>query len=81
MNGPQKYYRNVITVEILSDREWADDEITQLDTVDWQITNGDSSGQVTWTTVNEEIPKEQMAELLYAQGSDATFLLGEEDDE
>jgi hypothetical protein len=68
------YYRNVITVEVLSNEPWGD-EVTDLRVLRYQITDGQSSGAVARTVVNEQVTAGRMAELLTAQGSNPEFLL------
>lgn len=72
-----KYYRNVVQVEILSDRPWGD--VVDLEEINYQITNGDSSGRLNHTVIDEQVSAEQMAELLTAQGSEPSFLIAEDD--
>lgn len=78
---PPRFYRNVITVEILSNEPWDDGQLTDLSCVHEAITDGDSSGLVTVTEHNEHVDADRMAELLTAQGSDPAFLLGDYPDE
>ncbi len=69
-----KYCRTVITVEVLSDRLYDPETLKQ---VAYDIICGDCSGE--WhVTSQEEVSEEKMAELLEAQGSDPSFLLGPE---
>lgn len=74
-----RYYRNVITVEILSREPWTADEMQDLRVVADEIDCGGSSGQITVTVHNEEVSTERMAELLTAQGSDPGFLINDEE--
>lgn len=69
-----KLVRTVLQVEVLSNGRftWAN-----LDDVHESITHGDCSGRVTEISA-EEVTPERMAELLLAQGSSPSFLLGEE---
>ena len=73
--------RNVITVEILSNERWSADDLEDLSVVQEAIMGGDSSGVVTITTHNEVVTADRMAELLIAQGSDPSFLLGDDYDD
>lgn len=71
-----KYYRTVITVEVLSDEPYNPASLAQVahDTI-----SGGCSGN--WKiTSSEEVTVKRMAELLEAQGSDPSFLIMEEDD-
>jgi hypothetical protein len=74
-----EYYRNVISVEILSDQLLTDEMVLDLDNVDYLINEGSCSGKVTRTILNEQVSPQQMRELLTAQGSDPEFLVGEEE--
>jgi hypothetical protein len=67
-----KYYRQVITIEVLSAAEpLAWDGINDIADA---IHDGCSSG-VMEETVNEEVGVVEMAELLDAQGSEPSFLI------
>jgi len=55
-------------------------EPLSLKDIAYEITEGHCSGQFLDTTV-EKVSKERMSELLIAQGSDPSFLLGEEAEE
>lgn len=70
-----KFYRSVITVEILSDEQLPDG--MDLQSVYQEITSGGSSGMVEHPVWNEEVTERHMAELLTAQGSDPGFLIPE----
>lgn len=74
-----EYYRNVITVEILSTEPWTSAHLDDLSMVHEAITDGDSSGAVTVTVHNEQVTPAVMADLLTAQGSAPDFLLGQYD--
>ena len=67
------FYRTVLQVEILSDEPY---RYKALSDVAFDIIEGDCSGKTTVVS-QEEVSKEQMAELLIAQGSDPSFLLGD----
>lgn len=68
------YYRNVITVEVLSDRPLMDEE-TDLETLHYLTGEGDCSGMTSRTIVNDPVSAERMGELLTAQGSSPEFLI------
>lgn len=69
----QKFYRTVITVEVLSDRPYDPDS---LEDVSYDILDGDCSGD--WSvTEAQAVDSERMAELLVAQGSDPSFMFGD----
>lgn len=70
-----KLYRQVFEIEVLSEGEPLND--VSLEDISYEITDGHSSG-VFKETVREEVTSDKMAELLKAQGSDPTFLLGED---
>lgn len=66
----RKFYRNVFSVEVLSEEPLPDS--MSLDAIHYEITNGDYSGRLLETVV-EEVNSKRMAELLLAQGSDPEF--------
>lgn len=68
----QKYYRTIITVEILSDYPYSVDTLAD---VGYDMTEGDVSGQISERC--EEITKDEMKKALIAQGSDPNFILCE----
>lgn len=73
----QKFYRTVITYEVLSDRPISDLSISD---VARECEEGDFSG-MELTTTTEEVSAERMIELCENQGSDPSFILGDDDDE
>jgi hypothetical protein len=76
----KRYRRTVIEVEVLS-VEYDDDEQyspESLADVAHDIIEGDCSGK--WDVQSSElVTPEQMAKLLWSQGSDPGFLIGEDD--
>jgi hypothetical protein len=66
----RKFYRTQVTVDILSDEPVG--EITDLDEIHHQITDGGWSGQIS-ITKTEEVDGPTMATLLRGQGSDPDF--------
>lgn len=66
------YYRTIIQVEVLSESPYG---VTNLEDIAYDIDQGGCSGVVKIVS-SEEVSKEQMAELLIAQGSDPEFLIG-----
>ena len=80
-NHTEKFYRTVVTIEVLSDRPLVDKDgyNYSLAEIAHEIEHGDFSGK--HELFEEVVSKEQMAELLLDQGSDPEFLLGELDDE
>ena len=77
MTENRKYYRNLVQIEILSDRQWG--EVTDLEEIAYQIRDGDSSGSVSHPVIDEEVTPERMSELLIAQGSEPSFLIPQDD--
>jgi len=75
MNEPTKFYRHLIVVEVLSADPMT---TTDLDDLNYEIMEGGASGKVTVES-SLEVTREQMAILLEAQGSDPSFLIGEEE--
>ena len=69
----RKFYRTVITIEVITEGGYYPDSLEQ---VDYDIMQGEASG--SWDiTESEEVSGERAAELLQAQGSDPSFLLGD----
>lgn len=64
-----KYFRTVVEVEILSEDAPWDGE---LDALAYDVRDGNCSGSMK-TTSSAEVPSQQMAKLLLAQGSDPEF--------
>ncbi len=71
-----KFYRTVFTIEVLSDEPLQADGMG-LEEINYEITEGHCSGVVT-TDGSMEVTKKEMSDLLYAQGSDPSFLFGDE---
>jgi hypothetical protein len=75
-----QFYRTVFIVEVLSEH-WADEKDWvsnyDLEQINHAITEGHCSGLVTVESELEVTPK-QMAQLLKAQGSDASFFMLDE---
>ena len=69
-------YRIVYKIEVLADSPMHHESLSLKD-IAYEITEGHASGVFLDTEV-EEVSKERMSELLIAQGSDPSFLLGEE---
>jgi hypothetical protein len=69
-----KFYRTIVTVEILSDEPIGS---PTLDEINYQIMEGDWSGQYEVSSVAEISPAEispaEMTSALIAQGSDPEF--------
>jgi hypothetical protein len=72
----KKFYRTVITVEVLTDEPY---DPGSLEQVHYDTFEGHASGVWDVTEV-EETDSERMAQLLIAQGSIPEFLLGEPED-
>lgn len=72
------FYRTVLAVEILHDKP-TDFGSYELSDIAYEITEGDSSGQVSVLSVSE-VDEDTMTELAVRQGSDPQFFgIGEED--
>lgn len=67
-------HRTVYQIEVLA--RIAPNDMDDLDQIAYDIREGEASGAVTRIST-EEVTPERMAELLTAQGSDPSFLLGE----
>lgn len=77
MDEDEVFVRTVIEVEVLTKGEYEPDSLEQ---VARDIVYGDASGD--WKVVkSEKVSRKRMAKLLEAQGSDASFLLGDDEDE
>jgi hypothetical protein len=77
-----KYYRNVITVEFLSNEPWSSDEAKNLTNVSFAISIGDSIGEVTPTVTNEELSRNEAVAADIRLGGDGTFITaGAEEEE
>jgi hypothetical protein len=72
----EKYYRNVITVEFLSNDPWGK-EAENLQTVHYEITEGGSIGYTTRTLANEELTREEAVAADLRLGGDGSFLISE----
>lgn len=68
------FYRTVITYEILTDVPYFFEDLGQ---VHYDVIEGEASGKLL-SEVSEEVTRQEMGHLLIAQGSDPSFLLGEE---
>jgi hypothetical protein len=73
MSKNQKYYRTIITVEILSDYPYS---VNTLADVEYDMTEGDVSGKIS--QMCEEISKDEIKKALIDQGSDPAFILCED---
>jgi hypothetical protein len=69
---PEKYYRTVFQLEVLSSEPLGDADLTQLD---YEISEGRCSGELH-QAVEEEVDEPTMARLLMNQRSDPEFLIG-----
>lgn len=72
----RRFYRQVFEVEVLTEDGPLGD--TSINGIQYAITDGGASGEVTMNTV-EEVTAAQMATLLNNQGSDSGFF-GLDDD-
>jgi len=66
-----KFYRTIIQVEVLSEGGPVPEGMSLAD-IDYQITDGDWSGD-TVIKKAEEVSGEEMSKLLMKQGSDPSF--------
>ena len=73
MQKKRKYYKTIITVEILSDYPYSVDTLAD---VGYDMTDGVVSGQISEKC--EEITRDEMEQALIAQGSDPNFIFWEE---
>lgn len=73
MVSKRKFYRHKVVVEVLSESPVVDDLLADLETLAYEIDEGDWSGQVEVVLNNEELDGKQMADCLRAQGSDPGF--------
>ena len=78
MPSKRKFYRTVVQIEILSDEPYEGDD---LDTIHYDITEGDCSGKLGDVVSNEEVDGPTMAKLLLSQDSDPGFFDLTEDGE
>ena len=70
-----KFYRNVVTIEMLSNEPWGDDEAENLEVVKYEITDGRSVGFITRTVSNEELNRDEMIAVDIRMGGDGGFLI------
>ena len=77
----KKIYRSVITVEVLSDRPVDDAFLTNLSSVNYEITSGDCSGQVQVKSMNEELTGHEAVKAVQNQGSSPDFFMIDEEGE
>lgn len=68
-------FRTIIVVEVLSEGRFNNINLSEIG---YAIMEGDCSGQVNISKF-EELTRDEMAKALEAQGSDPSFLLGEDD--
>jgi hypothetical protein len=80
METQRKFYKTVIQVTILSEEPFSSDELENLETVNYEITEGGCSGVVKEIS-HEELTGKQAAEALQAQGSDPELFQLTEDGE
>jgi hypothetical protein len=77
MADSEGLYRTVITVEVLSNYPYHFGGINGLADLTFNVTDGDCSGHAE-VTLSQKVTPKKMAKLLEAQGSDPSFLLGED---
>lgn len=66
----RKFYRTVIQIEVLSEQPYSS---TDLEKINYDITEGHHSGEITIVTDSDEMDGKTCAEKLQAQGSDPDF--------
>ena len=66
-----RYFRTLYTLEVLSDREISNLDMEQIA---YEIRDGDCSGAFKFVE-QKEVSADEMAKLLFAQGSDPDFLI------
>ena len=72
MMSPRKFYRTVLTVEILSETPYNETDLAQV-AVD--IDEGEQVGKVSVSSSNEEMTGKVCAVLLKDAGSDPSFFM------
>lgn len=82
MASKRRFYRTVVSVEILSEEPYVENPEVEEDLVmiHNDITNGDCSGRVTWGE-SQEVDGPTMARLLQEQASDPEFFRLDENGE
>lgn len=71
MASKRTFYRNVFTIEILSEEPLSGEE--RLSDIEYLIGPGPCSGKIETTTDNEQVDGRDMARLLQDQGSEPGF--------
>lgn len=66
---PVKLYRNVVQVEILSDEEWDDEDLMNLEAIEYDIRDGLSSGKVNIVTRNQAVSRKKAESILQDHGN------------
>ena len=69
---PRKFYRHVVMIEVLSERELTDAELN-IPNLYSEMQDGELVGIVTTETANEEMDGKTTADKLYAMGSEPAF--------
>jgi len=75
----KKIYRSIISVEILSEDLVDDSFLTDLSSVNYEITSGDCSGEVKIQSINEVVTGEDAVKAVQAQGSSMDFFRMDEE--
>ncbi len=70
MTNERKFYRSVVTIEILSEEPYSSVDLAQIH---YDITEGPCSGQIDIVPQNEVKTGKEMAQLLLEQGTDPEF--------
>lgn len=77
----KKIYRSVITVEVLSETPVDDSFLTDLSSVNYEITGGECSGRVQVKSMNEELTGHEAVKAVQNQGSSPDFFMMDEEGE
>ena len=75
----KKIYRSVITVEVLSETPVDDSFLTNLSSVNYEISSGDCSGQVKVQSMNQELKGQEAVDAVLRQGSSPDFFMMDEE--
>jgi len=74
----KKIYRTIIQIEVLSEKQFPKDGLSLSD-IEYEITDGDCSGKIETTLLNEEIIGERAVAFVKAHGSDSEFFQMDEE--
>lgn len=77
----KKIYKNIIQVEILTDKPAGEGFLENLYAVDYEITQGEASGIVKVISSNEILEGEDAVKECHKQGSSPDFFMMDEEGE